>query len=407
MTYSDRHRNRPPASKSGGIQAARSVFASLALLTLAAALEPRLAAQPAPETRSASVAGTPTPNTISVSDYRDRIHSLDQLVAECQKAMTRANCPSAQVGPDIQLALPNGPRQIRFGWLRILLDAASESQKTAQVAKEQAKSPPSDPDDSDSEAPPAFQPRPLPQQLADARKRLAADAENAAKWAQSPPAKTTNSQRETLDRILAAKEYHPAVAGPSLLDRALEKAGNWIDDFLGKLEQAGFKSKWVGRTAEILFGLALSIALVWFLIRLERQGRLAAMQLLPGTGGAASARDWQLWLEDARGAAAQGAWRDAIHLIYWASISRLESLGLWPADRARTPREYLALLTQENAHHADLKALTRSFERTWYAGRPAAEADFRRAADLAAKLGIPAIPISSNAGSSNAARGAR
>jgi len=131
------------------------------------------------------------------------------------------------------------------------------------------------------------------------------------------------------------------------------------------------------------------VALVWLLIRLERQGRLGAASIHPGPGSAAaSARDWQLWLEDARKAAAMGAWRDAIHYLYWASISRLESGGLWPADRARTPREYLALLSKESAQRPGLTTLTRSFERTWYGGRPAAEADFRQAEQVAASLGV-------------------
>jgi len=128
--------------------------------------------------------------------------------------------------------------------------------------------------------------------------------------------------------------------------------------------------------------------LVWFLIRLERRGRLGIGSIRPETGaGAASARDWQLWLADARAADGQGAWRDAIHLLYWASISRLESGGLWPADRARTPREYLALLSSESAQRPALATLTRSFERAWYAGRPAGESDFRQAEQLAAQLG--------------------
>ena len=370
----------------------------LALFALAAAIQPRVLAAdaPSPDAHSAQVVVTPTPDIVSIPDFQARLHALDQLVAQCQSAINAANCPSSQVGPDIQIALPSGSRQIHFAWLRAVLDAAANSQKKAHVKAKSQPSKPADSDDSDdseSDAAkaPDFQPPSIQQQLADARQRLAADAQMAATWTQTTPGKSAPSpQRQTLDRILAAKEYHPAVAGPSLLDRALEKVGNWIDNIIGKLEQAGFKSKWVGRTAEIVFILALTIALVWFLIRLERQGRMSAANFLPGvSGAAASARDWQLWLEDARRAAAQSAWRDAIHLLYWASISRLESLGLWPADRARTPREYLALLTQENAHHADLKALTRSFERTWYAGRPAAEADFRHAAEVAAKLGIP------------------
>ena len=389
MSPSPSHPYAPSARKIAAIPGL------LALLALAAAIQPRLFAfeNPSPDAHSAQVVVTPAPDTVSIADFQARLRTLDQLVAQCQSAVTPANCPSSQVGPDIQIALPSGSRQIRFAWLRTLLDAAADSQKKTAAKAKSRPSKPEDSDDSesDSASTPEFQPPSIPQQLTDARQRLAADAQTAASWTQTAPAKSApTQQRQTLDRILAASEYHPAVAGPSLLDRVLEKVGNWIDNIIGKLEQAGFKSKWVGRTAEILFVLALTIALVWFLIRLERQGRMSAANFLPGTGGAAaSARDWQLWLEDARRAAAQSAWRDAIHLLYWASISRLESLGPWPADRARTPREYLALLTQENAHHADLKALTRSFERTWYAGRPAAEADFRHAAEVAAKLGIP------------------
>jgi hypothetical protein len=357
----------------------------LALLALGSAVQPRLFAADAP-------------GTVSISDFQSRLRTLDQLVAQCQSSIIAANCQSSQVGPDLKVALPSGPRAIRFAWLRALLDAAADSRKNSPAKTKSAKAE-DDSDDSDAETskPPEFQPPTIPQQLADARQRLAAEAQLAANWAQptGQPAAASGKtsptpQRQTLDRILAAKEFHPAVVGPSLIERALEKIGNWIDRLLGLLGQAGFKSKWVGRTAEILFILALTVGLVWFLIRLERQGRLASAYFLAGTGGAAaSARDWQLWLEDARRAAAQSAWRDAIHLLYWASISRLESSGLWPADRARTPREYLAILTQENVHHADLKALTRSFERTWYAGRPAAEADFRHAAEVAARLGIP------------------
>ncbi len=101
---------------------------------------------------------------------------------------------------------------------------------------------------------------------------------------------------------------------------------------------------------------------------------------------AASARDWQLYLEDAHGAAAAGEWRQALHFVYWAAISRLESKRLWPADRARTPREYLALVAVDDPRRAGLASLTGSFERTWYGGRAAGEGDYRQAEELATAL---------------------
>ena len=312
--------------------------------------------------------------------------------------MTPANCQSSRVGQDVQVALPTGSRQIRFGWLRNLLDQAAGDQavkdkkaKEEQEAKERAAKP-SQPKSDKRQLPPVenhdYVPPTLAQRLDDARKRLAEDelliqqASNAPQH--SVPASST-PQRAALASILAAKEYQTAVAGRSLKQRILEKIGNWIDKVLASLIQAGAKSKWIGITAEIGFVLLVCTALIWFLIHLEKQGRFAPVTLGPGTG-AASARDWQLWLQDAREAATRAAWRDAIHLLYWASISRLESSGLWPADRARTPREYLALLSRENPQQPGLSALTRSFERTWYAARPASEADFQQAEQLVAQL---------------------
>jgi hypothetical protein len=136
------------------------------------------------------------------------------------------------------------------------------------------------------------------------------------------------------------------------------------------------------------FILASCVGLAWGLLQLERRWRIRLVPESDGpAAGAASARDWQLWLADARRAAAAGEWREAIHFVYWAAISRLESrLGsgrLWPADRARTPREYLALVAADDPRRAGLATLTGSFERTWYGGRTAGESDYLQAEKLA------------------------
>ena len=380
--------------------ARRPRLAHLPLLVffLAGLLRP-LAATPSDST--AATTAQPAANTVSQAEYQARLQSLDQLIVSCQRAMIPANCQSDQVGPDIKLALPSASRQIRFAWLRELLDAASNAQaakdKAAKYRAAIALGP-----QTEKKAPPAppipkpeFHRPTLAQQLEDARQRLAADAQYAQQFgapASSPsaasPSTNPSPQRQVLTRILAAKEYQAAVARPSLLHQLQEKVGNWLDRLIARLKQAGFRSKWIGLTAEISFGVLVCVALAWFLIRLERQGRLGAIGFRPeAAAGAPSARDWQLWLKDAEKAAAEGAWRDAIHFLYWASISRMESGGLWPADRTRTPREYLVLLSPKSAQQSDLVKLTRSFERTWYGGRPAAEADFHKAEQVAAHLG--------------------
>jgi hypothetical protein len=327
---------------------------------------------------------------LSIADYVARLRTLDQLVASCQAAPGPANCRSEQVGADVSVALPSGSRQIRFNWLRQLLDQAAKAptQKTPATASPEANSPQSasdgDSSDADTENGPPTKPPTIAQRLQDARSRLKEDQEHPSA---AGSASRTGASRAALTQILASKEYHAAVAKPTLRDRILEKVANWLNKAINALVHAGAKSKWIGITAEIGFVVLVCVALVWFLIRLERRGRMGPLEIHPGSG-AISARDWQLWLQDARQAARSGAWRDAIHLLYWASISRLESTGLWPADRARTPREYLALLPNESQHRPDLTVLTRSFERTWYANNIAAEGDFLQAEQSAHRLGV-------------------
>lgn len=375
---------------------------------------------------------------VSLAEYSARLRALDAVVAKCQNAMVAANCKREDVGSDLQVTIPGGSREVRLEWLRALMDQAAKGEEvktkkadakaakpavagkaqdkpqnaTAPEAKAGKDSKPKDSDDEDSDEglagvppgassnpEPKFVPLTLAERLTYARERLAADESVARQMEAAAPGEQAKSssgrkagdlsrERSALDQILAAKEYHPATVGPSVRDRILERIARWVNKALSKVADAGFKSEWAGRAAEIGFVIALCVALVWFLIRLERKGRLGVAQIRPGIGtGAVSARDWQLWLQDARQAAAKGEWRDAIHLLYWASISRLESAGMWPADRARTPREYLALVARESSERSDLTALTRSFERTWYAGRVAAEADFRQAEQIAGRLG--------------------
>ena len=100
-----------------------------------------------------------------------------------------------------------------------------------------------------------------------------------------------------------------------------------------------------------------------------------------------SAKSWGLWLADAHAAAAKNNWREAIHLAYWAGIAFLEQMGTWRPDRARTPREYLRLLSNSSEHRETLTALTRIFELTWYAKREATAGAFAQTMQALERLG--------------------
>jgi hypothetical protein len=221
------------------------------------------------------------------------------------------------------------------------------------------------------------------QLLKDAKQRLDHDVAQS----QAPVAAVSphTGERAVMQQVLAGPEFRDLQ--PTVRDSVMEKLGNWLNRLFESAANLKARSAWVGRALVWGFILAVCVALVWSLLRLERRWRV---QLTPDIDrpapGAASARDWQLWLEDARNAAASGLWREAIHFLYWAAISRLESRRLWPADRARTPREYLALVAPEDPRRPGLSQLTRTFERFWYGGREAGEGDYKKAEDLASSL---------------------
>ena len=336
-----------------------------------------VAAQLTPVANPASA----TTHDATLDEYRQHLQSLAPIVDACAKARDTKTCDPALVGSDDRIPLSEGAqaerRLIRYDWLRVLLQKAQEKDKPA--AK---------PDDI-AEAIPGMSatrpPKPATSELLkDADVRLQHDLEQAGGPPAAPPAHA--SERAALNKVLANREFRN-LAEPSAQDTILEKIGNSIIRFFNRVASFSSRSRWIGRLVEWGFFAAVCVGLVWGLIQLERRWRIRLVPTQDGPApGAASARDWQLWLEDARRAASQGHWREAVHFVYWASISRLESKRLWPADRARTPREYLALVADQDPRKAGLSTLTGSFERIWYGGRAAGESDYQSAEQLAQSL---------------------
>jgi len=361
-----------------------------------AALAPGLAAVLAamPAFVSAQLPTAPNGKTVgqwreaSLDDYRKHLMTLSTLVESCAKARDLKNCDPLLVGPDDRVPLSNGAkseqRLVRYGWLRVLFSKAEEPDEPAAKPTRGAQS---------SSQPESAQPPPrtTSQLLQDAEKRLARDLVQAGSAKGTAPAHL--AEFNILQQVLAGRDFS-TLQQPSARDAMLEKVGNWLNQLMENASKLRATSAWVGWAVKWGFIVAVCVTLVWSLMQLERRWRV---RLVPETrgpaAGAASARDWQLWLEDARKAAASGLWREAIHFVYWASISRLESRRLWPADRARTPREYLALVAPDDPRQPGLAQLTGSFERTWYGGRAAGERDYEYAEELARALitggGIP------------------
>lgn len=209
---------------------------------------------------------------------------------------------------------------------------------------------------------------------------------------EKPPADVSDN-RTKLNAILARPEFGSHHHG------RLDRINEWIESFLIKMRDAilAFLLRILRRlfgwsaiptvskfVVYALIGAAL-LALIYIAYRIIWRNQ-DDTEIVPHDLPV-SAKEWAIWLAEARAAAAKGAWRDAIHLAYWAGISFLERQGFWKPDRARTPREYLRLLSSSSEHRDTLAALTRIFELAWYAKRDASEATFSQTLAELEKLG--------------------
>jgi len=319
---------------------------------------------------------------VSIAGYRAHLEKLTLVVESCADARDAKACDPARVGPDDRVLLGNGVaaerRAVRYDWLRALLTQAQRKDSAAATGHVER--------DRDEEAgagaaPPVLTTADL---LNAALARLIADGQQAGS---KTPAEPVNSrQRAAMEMVLAGREFR-GLERMSPGQTVSEKVDNWLNSLFARAARLGARVPWLGGALVLGFILLVCAGLGWGLLQLERRWRTRlTAEVASPAAGAPSARDWQLWLDDARKAAQTGDWREAIHLIYWAAIARLESRRLWPADRARTPREYLDLLAGDDPRRTGLAALTKSFERTWYGGRTADEPTYRQAEELAAGL---------------------
>jgi len=318
----------------------------------------------------------------SREEYRQHLLDLSKIIRNCAQARDMKTCDPAQVGPDDLVPVSSAQNAsralVRHGWLRVLLSKAQDKDAPLPRTK-----PPSTPQSQSWE-----NVRPLPrtttQLLEDAQARLTSDVNQIDIAPHAPPVHA--EERSQMKQVLAGRDFS-GLEETNPKDSTLEEVGNWLNHVLESAIRASARAPWIGRALVWSFISAVCVALVWGLLQLERRWRIRLVPEDRGPApGAASAIPWQLWLEDARRAAASGQWREAIHFLYWAAISRLESKRLWPADRARTPREYLALVAPDDPRQPNLARLTGSFERVWYGGRAAAEGDYQRAEQLAMAL---------------------
>jgi Domain of unknown function (DUF4129) len=309
---------------------------------------------------SAHAAST-TPQRRSEAEYRDHLSSLAALIGQCRQHMDASHCSEDTVGPDDLVTTAKGtdPQRVSYGWLRGLFGLVG-SRKI-----------------SPTDAAPLLQAAAVRIQLEQA------EAPGSAASAKSAVAGRA-AERTALTAILDRAEFRHA--DRSLMQRALEAIAIWINRRLAGLAEYSSHRRWLGLLLEWGLLALACLALAYWCVRQMRRARGLQAEKVSHAESAPAMRNWERLRQEAEQAARQQRWRDAVRDYYWATIARFESRGQWPADQARTPREYLRLILSGHPKHDDLRLLTRRFEACWYGSDTATQLDCDTARQLFERL---------------------
>lgn len=204
-------------------------------------------------------------------------------------------------------------------------------------------------------------------------------------------------------QILARAEFQREP--PTLWDRVKEQISEAILRMFEGIDRVTSKSPWMGRALEwILFLAAATGLLVWGFRTVQRQRLRVALGGEP-IQSAERVRERDDWWQLAEAEAAKGAWREAIHALYWAAIVHLENGRAWRHNPARTPREYVRLLKPGSAEQRELRGLTGALEKIWYGKREARAEEYETARESFERLAASADASGVNPGRTELAGG--
>ena len=292
--------------------------------------------------------------SVPLSEYRQQLHQIAERVHSLEQSPGQAGSVIAAIPDQVTVETGSGNVTVNYRDLKNELTELSKpdaKQKTQRLQQTEAY-----------------------------LLRLESDAADYNRGSADVP-----EAHQKLSKILSRREFRN-VRGPGLKATLLSELYHWLSRLLSHLHfgrLGGFSVLQV--MIYVLIGLALLLLLFWTFNHLRRkEEEPQRREIVPFSP---SARSWRAWLAEAKAHAGQQDWRNAIHFAYWAGISFLESGGAWKPNRARTPREYLRLLSARSPHYPPLSSLTRKFEIVWYGDRPAAQQDFEESLGQLEKLG--------------------
>lgn len=204
---------------------------------------------------------------------------------------------------------------------------------------------------------------------------------------QAPP---EASVRQVMAEILARPEYHPPRESPfsrlmaalgRVVGRVLEwllKPLEWLVDRLSEIGGEGAPvSRWM--VIGLLLAMAfLLLAHIYYMAARAVRPRRRAVQALRRSGAADPQALWQ----QARRAADTGDYRRAVRLLYLSALMHLDRAGLIDYHPSRTNWSYAEALSDASSLAEPFRALTSIADRVLYAGAPATDRVFARAAEL-------------------------
>lgn len=208
------------------------------------------------------------------------------------------------------------------------------------------------------------------------------------------PETSPDDAGRTTDEVLRSPDFNYE---PTLLERALERVGEFLSDLLSPLFNIGGG----GATGTIIgygFIVLMGLALVWLIWRLLRD-RFPKPDLTPDSPVIELSR----WMnpKELRKAAeefeAAGNWREALRARYRLLISQLVESGLIENPPGRTTGEYRQVVGSDVANIAnEFSDATGDFERVWYGTDTATQGDvatMRSRADELPQRAVASRPV--------------
>ncbi|WP_260610496.1 DUF4129 domain-containing protein [Streptomyces sp. WAC06614] len=190
-----------------------------------------------------------------------------------------------------------------------------------------------------------------------------------------PPITTPRDPaREAAERELSKPMYHEN--DPSLLDRALRRLWEWLEDLLDAAAGAS-PGGGLGLVVVVLLA-ALAVGLLWWRLGRPAPGTTAAGDLFGDR--ARSAADHRA-AADAHAAA--GRWDQAVQERMRALVRALEERALLDPRPGRTADEAAAEAALSLPEHTEaLRTAARTFDDVTYGGRPADAPMYTRMRDI-------------------------